>query len=394
MPRERSPDRRIAGLIGLIVAVLVGLGSLVLVEAAARESLPTLTQATRSGAETVGETVAGQIGRALSYGIPLEDLYGLDGYFGGIVAGSPHVEALGLYDPSGAIIDQTRPGIQGPVFPVMVDGETRARLVLTPAPPLVGPAIDRLWIALAANATLAGLIAGLVSYLFLSRHNSVALRRLGGLMASAMADEFPAPPPARGSGAVAAAFRAYDHGLDELRGAARRLADAVATVRAIDFDGSLAARLEPLVRPAAGALTLSDVERSAAPAWTERPMGRLWLATVAAGVYAMTLPFIANFAIDRSWNLASPVWWPVVPGLAEALAAVPAFLLFRHIRTLFRPVVAAAGLAAAGLATAPAFWVGDYMPFLELRLAAGAGLGAALAALAGGTGTGPTGRES
>ena len=325
MPRpSRLRDAAIAGLIGLVMAVVVGLGSLLLAAAAARESVPTLTQAMQAGTDTVGRAVADQLGRALSYGIPLDGLVGLDGYFGRIVAGSPTIEALALHDPSGRPVFETRPGVAGAVHVISVAGEDRARLVLAMAPPLVGPAIDRLWIALVANAVLVGLLGGLLSFLLLAGHFAGARQRLRALMLAVTQTRFPRPPPLEGRGPVAAANRAFDQCLSELRAAAKVLSDSAATLRAIDFDGSLARRMDPVIQPVAGVLPLAETGEGAPAARVERRTGALWLAVVAVGVYAMVVPYVANFAIDRTWGRAAPAWWPVLPVVTEAACQTPA----------------------------------------------------------------------
>lgn len=372
----------LAALVGLTIAGAVGIGGGLMMQAAARQSLPTLTEATQTGVETVGRTVAEQLGRALGYGIPLDGLYDLDGYFGKITAGSPTIDGLALRDLSGKTVYATGADIEGTGFPVTVDGTPRATLVLSAAPPLLGPAIDRLRIALAANAILVGLIGGVLVFLLLTRHYAPSRSRLGALMHDAMNDRFPPLPPQRGSGSVAKAYHAYDRCLEALRVAARTLDDAVATVRAIDFDGSLTQKLEPIVNPVAGILSLSALDDAAKPAWRDRSAGAIWLAVIVAGTYAMTMPFVANFAVDRQWAYAPPAWWPALPAIVEVVAAMLAFVVVRGMSDIGRPIVAAVGLVVAGFATASVFWAHDYTLFLELRGAAGAGLGTAVAALA------------
>lgn len=378
-PPRRHRDVLLAALIGLAIALTVGAGATVLLRAASQQSLPLLEEATEASAETVGRAVADEIGRALGYGIPLDRLYAVDRYFQTIVAGSPTIEALALRGTDGELIVQTAPVVEGVAFPVMLEGAEAATLLLATAPPLVGQAIDRLRLALACVSILAGLIGGVVAHQYLTHHVAAGRRRLADRMRAAIEGRYEPLPPRKGRGAVATAFRAYDTCIAGLMRSAHTLDDAVATVRAIDFDGSLSRRVQPIVEPVSA--VMAGNLPVAGPSEARRSDAGAWIAVVVVGIYAISAPFVANFAIDRDWTHVAEVWWPVLPIAAEALAAAAGFLLARLFAAGASGLVAAGGLAMSAVAVAAAAWTRDYVGFLELRALAGAGLGITLSTL-------------
>ncbi len=376
---SRTRDVLLAGLVGVVIALAVGAGAAGLLRAASQQSLPILEEATEASAETVGRAVADEIGRALGYGIPLDRLYAVDRYFQTIVAGSPIVKALALRGTDGQVVVETAPAVEGVAFPVLLDGAEAATLVLAIAPPLVGQAIDRLRLALACVSILAGLIGGVVAHLYLTHHVAAGRRRLDDRMRAAIEGRYELLPPGKGRGAVATAFRAYDTCIAGLMRSAHTLEDAVATVKAIDFDGSLSRRVQPIVEPVSAVMAVN--QPVAGPSEARRSEAGAWIAVVVVGIYAISAPFVANFAIDRDWTHVSEAWWPVLPIAAVALAAAAGFLLARLVAAGAPGLVAAGGLAMSAVAVAAVAWTRDYIGFLELRALAGAGLGVALTAL-------------
>lgn len=378
-PSTSRRDLLLAGLIGAVMALAVAAGAATLLRVASHDSLPMLEAATEASAETVGRSVAGEIGRALGYGIPLDRLYAVDRYFQTIVAGSPIVEALALRAPDGTVIVETAPAVQGLAFPVLRDGIEAATLVLATAPPLVGQAMDRLRLALALVCLVVGLTGGVAAHQFLTHHVAAGRRRLDERMRAAIDGRYEPLPPKKGRGVVASAFRAYDACIAGLMRSAHTLEDAVATVRAIDFDGSLSRRVQPIVEPVAA--VAAGTLRGPSSAEAGRSLAGAWFAVVALAIYAISAPFVANFAIDRDWTHVAAAWWPVLPIAAEALAAAAGVLVCRRVAPGGSGLLAAGGLAASGLAVAASAWTRDYVGFLELRAIAGVGFGVALAAL-------------
>jgi len=96
------PDLRfdlvIAALAGAVLMVLVGVSGALMLRAAEQKALPELAETIRAGGDAVGTAVAGQIGKALDYGIPLDGLVGVDSYFADVVAGVPTENMLAMFD--------------------------------------------------------------------------------------------------------------------------------------------------------------------------------------------------------------------------------------------------------------------------------------------------------
>ena len=378
----------IAALVAIIMAAAVMAAGTVVLQAVTRDSLVSLEQAREAGVAGVGRSVADQLSRALGYGIPIDALYGLDRYLATLIEGSPSLEAATVVVPDGTVIHATDqgsadPGSEGVAFPVIVDGETVAEVRLVPAPTLLGPAMERLWMALALTAAAVGLMGGVACLLFLRRHHAVAHDRLRALFAAAVADRFPAFPAPTATGSVARSLMAFDAALDPLRRAARVLSDAVATVRAIDFDDSLADRLAPMIAPARARMALVETDRRSEAAWTEVPTAGIWLLVGLAGLYATLIPFVANFAVDRQSAVLSASTLPAVVLAAEAAAGLLGAWVGRRTPPTVRPAASALGVLVVGIAAMLVYGTRDFGSFVQYRALGAAGLGLAAGATLG-----------
>lgn len=381
------PTMGVAVLLGLVTALAVGIATIVLHQVATADSLPSLLQANQAGITAIGRSVADQVAQALGYGIPLEALHGVEPFLATLVNGSPGLDAMGLATLDGRLLHASGE-VEGAIaFPVMVDGIARAELLLSPAEPLVGPVTDRLWLTLAVTCGLAGLLAGAATLTFLARHQAVARDRLQDLFAQLHADRFDTVPEPSGTGLVADAFTALDRALDPLRTATRALSDAVATVRAIDFDGSLSDRVTALVTPVERVMVLAGADRLVPADRSYSATGALWLSIVIAGLYAASMPFVANFAIDRQSGVVPTAFWPILPTAVEALVAVIAGSIGLRLVPWIRRPAAIAGLVACGVAYTLVHGTRDYADFVLYRGIAAAGLGIAVGALLSGQAT-------
>ncbi|MBS7700859.1 MULTISPECIES: hypothetical protein [unclassified Chelatococcus] len=374
-------DRLAAIIIALAVATAIAAGGWRVLDAAWTESAPALEEATRLGAEAVGRALSGQIEHALSLGIPLDKLVRVEDYLKTVVASAPQVDAVALLDDSGRPVFATREGVAGLTFAVNGGGQ-RATLVLSMESPFLSAATVRLEMLIGAAAILGGMIAFLIASLFLEMHLAPARARLGFALARAARGDFAITIATTGRGRTSAAFRALAQRIEPVHAAARRLADAVATVRAIDFDGSLSKRLEPLLASVAETRGLADIDpgetaRSTVPGLAAVCSRALLLISL----YAGALPLIANFAIDRGSNVIPTPWWPVSPLVAEGLAVLAAVLIAQRCSSNVSRILSAAGVALAGIAYAAVFWCRSYELFVGLRICAGLGLGLALTPL-------------
>ncbi|CAH1653166.1 hypothetical protein [Chelatococcus asaccharovorans] len=374
-------DRLAAMVIAIAVAMAIAAGGWRVLDAAWAESAPGLDGATRLGAEAVGRALSGQIEHALALGIPLDKLVRVEDYLKSVVASAPQVDAVALLDEAGRPIFTTREGVAGLTFPVNGGGQ-RATLVLSTESPFLNAATVRLEILLGATALLGGMIAFLIASLFLEMHLAPARARLALALARAARGDFAVAIPTTGRGRTTAAFRALARRIEPVHVAARHLADGIATVRAIDFDGSLSKRLDPLLATVAATRGLADIDPGETPRSTvPSPAAIATRVLLLVSLYAGAWPLLANFAIDRGTDMIPAPWRPVTPLFAEAVAVVLGMLICRSIAPSASRVAAALGTALTALAFTAVFWCRSYDLFVALRAAAGLGLGVALTPL-------------
>lgn len=395
--------------VALVAAAVVWAGGRLILEAGLARTEPRLEASTRAGAAAVGQAVAGQFARALALGIPLDRLPDLEPYLAHVVADSPQVAGLALLDADGTRLAGTAPSVTGDTVAIEAGGR-RATLVVAAASPLIGAAMARLHAALALAALLAGALAGATVWGFLALSQQPARRRLRHALARAAEGDFARADPGEARGPFAAAAEALAARIERVEAARRTLAEAVATIRAIDFDGSLGRRIDPVLReverrwtlrlpddappllpPAAraeAAPAMPDAPRAAAPAAAEAPdpvaspatEGAPWRLAATLAAAGACLPFVANFAVDRGTDLVAPAWAAVLPLLVEMLALALGAALGRGAAGR-APAARALALAAAGACIAAVFWCRSWELFMALRLGAGLGVGFAAGGL-------------
>lgn len=366
---------------GLVVAALTALAGHFLLQAGLRHSTPILQDATRTGAAVVGEAVAGQFARALEFGIPLDRLGGVEAYLRRIADSSPQVVGFALLDEAGTVVASTAPDIRGETFEIEAGG-ARASLVVAAVSPLFEGAMRRIWISLGLAALLAGLVAAALTagYLGLSWQPSRA--RLLRAVERAAEGDFAEVAARETSGPFFEASQALARCVERVEAARLRLTEAVSTIRAIDFDGSLGRRVDAILHPLEGRYALPD-RSDDEPVPGDAPSmagSAIWRAAAVAGLYAACFPFVANFAVDRGAAGIPAAWIAVAPLAAELFAFVLGALAGRATHGRGGAPLALA-LLLLGIATAATFWCRDYALFVLLRAGAGFGAGLALAAI-------------
>lgn len=370
MQPERPSLWMPAALVAAVVALAVGLTGHLLLETGLRQSKPSLEEATRTGATAVGQAVAQQIAHAIELGIPLDRLPGTEAYLQRIVESSPQVDGMALLDGSGGTIAATRPDVEGERFPIAVGG-VRATLVVAAESPLIDQAVGQARMALAVATLFSGVLAGgIVVFFFAFRQNPARQRFLDDLARVAGGD-FTVRPAGEERGPLAEATRALSARVEGVKAARRGLAEASATIRAIDFDGSLGSRVDAIQRPIEERYRFAqdqDDELQSAVAAEDRSAA--WRVALIAGLYATAFPYVANFAIDREPVGISAAWIPILPLLAEIIAIVLGSLLART-RLGRGGTMLALGSLALGASLAGTYWCRDYDVFVMLRAAAG-----------------------
>ncbi|PSJ57699.1 hypothetical protein [Kumtagia ephedrae] len=364
-------------LIGMVVALVVGLGGYLFLQAGLHRSAPTLEQATRTGAAAVGQAVAGQFAHALALGIPLAELPGVEPYLRRIAENSPQVEGMALLDADGRTISSTMQGTEGTRFPISAGG-TRATLVVAPETPLIDRAMRRVWIALAATALLAGAVAGGLVAFVTRLHQEPAQRRFLADMRGIADGIFAVQPSGVYRGPLADAARALAQCVEGVRAARRNLVEAAATIRAIDFDGSLGRRVDVILQPIDRRYAFPETDDDA----SARTQGSsvAWRLALLFGLYAAAFPYVANFAIDREPEGIAAAWAPVLPLLAE-LAAACLGALAGATRAGRNGGALLAFALLFGVCVGATYWCRDYGVFIALRCGAGLSAGFVAAAL-------------
>lgn len=366
---------------GVVVAALTALAGHFLLQAGLRHSTPILQDATRTGAAVVGEAVAGQFTRALELGIPLDRLGGVEAYLRRIADGSPQVVGFALLDEAGAVVASTAPDVRGETFEIAAGG-ARASLVVAAVSPLFEGALRRIWISLGLAALLAGLVTAALTAGYLGLSWQPARARLSRAVERAAEGDFAEIAARETSGPFFEASQAFARCVERVEAARLRLTEAVSTIRAIDFDGSLGRRVDAILHPLEGRYVLpdrsgDDPDPSNAPSTTG---SAIWRAAVVAGLYAACFPFVANFAIDRGAAGIPAAWVAVTPLAAELLAFILGALAGQAARGRGGAPLALAVLLL-GVSTGAVFWCRDYALFVLLRAGAGFGAGLALATI-------------
>lgn len=376
-PPDRARSWVSAAFVAVVVAATVGLAGHLLLDAGLRQSRPTLEDATRTGAMAVGQAVAAQFAYALELGIPLEKMPGVDAYLERIVAGSPQVEGLALIDDAGQTVASTGEVVEGTRFAI-VGGDAEAELVVEPESPFLDRAVRQMRMALAIAAAFAGMLAGSFAAYFFAFRYEPARRQMLDDLGRVVSGDFDVRPAREDRGPMGQAARALALCLERVAAARRTLLEAAATIRAIDFDGSLGRRVDSIMQPIEKRYRFPRRDdEDAVPADSD---GSAWRIALVLCLYCAAFPYVANFAIDREPDGLPAAWIPVLPLLAELAGALVGASLARSGigRSRLALAVACLGLAACLAAT---YWCRDYDPFVMLRAGSGFAGGFVVAAL-------------
>ncbi|HYD69868.1 hypothetical protein [Azospirillum sp.] len=232
--------RRLAALLALALLA----GALVALDAGRAVVDGTLRPELAETAELIGANVAQQIDRALTLGVPLDGLVGVEELFAEVVAGNPLVEAMTLRDGGGRVLAAHRSDLAADVTATVPVGGGRASLLVGLRAPDAGS--GALWLRLALVAAVVLLAGQLALWWAASRSLERPLR-----IAARAADAFAAGDvhhrvEAQGSGAALHLLLA----LGGLGAATRRRAESlrrtIAEVRASHFDPPILAELQGL----------------------------------------------------------------------------------------------------------------------------------------------------
>lgn len=300
----------------VLLALAVGAG-LLANSAAGKLAAPELAQTTK----IIGQSLANDIGRALSYQIPIDALVGVDDWFGGVMKANPLLSTLALTDAAGRplagdgltpLLSEMLSARRSPQSG-LVDGNYISTLAIygyngdiagwlhvgSAAPP-VNPSAW-LW-SLGAAAMLTLLASALLRQLIQRRlaapltdcrdaSGKLAQGELPALLAGAARD-----PAARLRNALAERIHAVHK-----RNAYLLL--KIAEVRAAHFDPTVLETLDQLAAPLAGLLRRADREAGAMAAGASRASAaQRAIAAALAAVAVIALSFLSMQYLQNRGN--------------------------------------------------------------------------------------------
>jgi hypothetical protein len=376
--RTSNPARgdRFAVIVGLVAGIAIALAAaatLFLIERTHHDDLALTTErVTRS----IGSAVADTVGRAVGFGIPLRDLYGVDTYLEDIIRRNPEVAAIAITNDSGETLFSVPQGATGgtPVsVQIPVGAAAVGLIVVTPSQRILDVVARTLAVTVLGASLFGALVAGILARAFAAERLDLRQSRLVASLRALARGGFGDYSPVGGDSPLHPLGAALAKRLAPVRREARQALALADEIRAVDFDQSLGPRVDEALAPIEGKVrfdaTHPPVRRRTWTGWWAVP-----LLLVGTSVH----PLVPSFAYDR-----------LDPGLMQALevsAAVAAQFLGSALGLLGALVLARSSPAAAvgfatllaGGATAATTLIRDPSLFLALRFCAGFGLWVAL----------------
>ncbi len=405
-PRAPRPPRTTAMLCAALTALLVTGGAVILTAAALGQIDAELEVAADETAHALGRTLAAQVGRAVGYGIPLDKLYDVTGYLERFVDAYPEVRRVAIRAPDGRelfatgapatpdlsvamvpVVDRFARVCPGGTEPGCADGRsTLATITVATRPVLAGVSVGRLGVTLLVVIVAAAGAAGVVGFAIARTAVERPRVRLIDFLRTIGAGDYRTAAPPAGTDRIGAAAEAAGRLAERVRAGYVAVRGTLRTVQAIDFDGSLTAKLQPIHDRIAAhyrfSATVGDPAATGIADGDDRASGGAWPILLGLAAWAIVQPFLPNFAVDRgSWTLP-PAALPALPLAIEAGAMLVGLVFGSRLGRGRSPKTiafgAAAALALAGVATAAVFGCREIGLFFQLRLLTGLGSGFAL----------------
>ena len=212
-------------------------------------------------AQSVAETLALQISRAVRLGIPLADIPGIPAYLARALAGAPGLASIAVHTASGDTLHSTpaRPLMQPVSAAIQVQGKEVGRVVVDTAPAALTEHLHRAY-ALSALLVLA---LGLLSGWLAARGPGQRLERQrqqlqaglnGATLPAATATDATLPDPSHGG--MARALHALAAGQQQMQEQEAAVQAYAQELLAVDFDQRLQAPVARIVAGAAPATPL------------------------------------------------------------------------------------------------------------------------------------------
>lgn len=372
---SRRSDLQVA-LVGLLLAILVGLAGLWTMERIEAAQRAPLRDATDRLSYAVARAVADTVQRGLEYGIPFDQLYGVAEYLDEVLSANPEIAAIWIRDPDGRVVygvgRKTRMAHYGPSagseVGVWVSVEQRRVVQVTlEAAGQEGAHVVRHQYALVLACALAACLGAAV----IMRVRLVEIWDLprAHLMASLQATArgvFADFSRIRHNSPVAQISHLAATARAPVRAAARDVAALGEELHSIDIDGSLGPQVDRVQKPLFRRYSFERPTRlDTHGSWSGWPNLVLVMAAT------LSIPLISGFAADRvGFGLLSAGAAGGALAL-EALGGLLGLLAARPLqgRRLVAPLVFLV-LVLGGVATIEVAELRDLTPFLALRFGA------------------------
>lgn len=206
-------------------------------------------QDARAMAQSVAETLAVQISRAVRLGIPLADIPGIPAYLERALASAPGVASIAVQTPGGDTLHTTpaRPATQQVQAHIQVQGHDIGRVVVGTAPAALAEHLNRAY-ALSALLVLGlGLLSGWLAARGPGQRLEHQRQQLqAGLSGATLPTDAALPDPSHGG--MARALHALAEGQQQMQEQEAEVQTYAQELLAVDFDQRLQA---PVARIAA-----------------------------------------------------------------------------------------------------------------------------------------------
>jgi MFS family permease len=376
--RATHPARgdRFAVVVGLVVGIAIALASAATLFLIERTHHADLALTTERVTRSIGSAVADTVGRAVGFGIPLRDLYGVEDYLEGIIRRNPEVAAIAITDDSGqTLFSVPQEASGGAPVSVQIPVGTAAvgLIVVTPSQRILDVVARTLAVTVLSASLFGALLAGILARAFAAERIDLRQGRLVASLRSLARGGFGDYSPVGTDSPLHPLGAAFARRLAPVRREARQALALADEIRAVDFDASLGPRVDEALAPIEGKVRFDATHPPG-----RRRTWKGWWAVPLLLVGTSVHPLVPSFAFDR-----------LDPGLLQSLevsAAVAAQFLGCALGLLAALKLAGSSPAAtvgfgtllAGATTAATALIRDPTLFLALRFCAGLGLWAAL----------------
>lgn len=376
MARPTSGSRQStlwAGTLGLLVALILASVGALMLATGARLDQTGLKNASDDVVASIGHSIGGLVSRAVGLGIPLPDLYSVDGYLDDVIMANPEIDGIAVTDTDGKVLFQRsrwpdQPFQSSVAVPIDLNDKTIGRIEIDASYVVARTVRIRLLSAAIAASILAGLFAAIWMRLYrLEMLDLPRARFVGSSRAVGRGGFGNYSPPPDGSPLLPLG-RAAARLTTPVRRQARNAAALAEEIRAVDVTHAFTSRVEAALKP----LSTYRFDHLNQPARQVGWSG--WLILPAVILIEAARPLVAGFAADRIGTdpLADVAIGLALTGdaLGRLLGVLAAYLVAVHLPragTVLGLLIAAAGTAAT-------FTIHETLPFAGARVAVGFGL--------------------